>query len=151
MPTLTSSYPLESLAVGQYFTVYNRARFQHARVAASEYGRRHSRAYSCRIQEDGRTMRVYRVADNQMRVDQRGAVGRRLLPDVPRSIVEPTRAQFLEWLASFAPGQSYAMPVSYSAMYVNMVQWCLEYTNQTNILVTAGLWHDRTLMIHRLV
>lgn len=149
MPTLTSSYPLDSLAVGQYFTVNYRARFQHARVAASEFGRKHSRAFSCRIQDDGQTMRVYRVADSQAHVDKRGRNGRRMLPAIPQSIVEPTRVQFLEWLRTFAPGQSYSMPVSYSAMYLNMVSWCFEYSSQTGILITAGLWHDRSLMIHR--
>lgn len=146
MPTLTATYPLATLNVGSYFTVYNR--FQHARVAASEYGRKHRQAFSCRMQDgEPRSMRVYRVEFDQATVDQRGRNGRRELPDVPASIVAPTREQYCAWLASFAPGQSYAMPIAYYGMFGNMMEWTRSFSELTGDLFTAGLWHDGTLMI----
>ncbi len=47
---LTKQYPFGEIKVGQYFEV--RDRFQHARVAASEYGRKHRMCFTCRMQAE---------------------------------------------------------------------------------------------------
>jgi len=123
---LTKSYPLNQMAIGDYFVV--RDRFQHARVAASEYARRHGMAFSCRMQEDG-TMHVYRCENNQAIVDQRGSRGRRR---IVRAVNEPSAAQFSEWLSTFAVGQSYMMPACYSHLFAAMLAWCELHSIKSN-------------------
>lgn len=141
--TLTDTYPLRALAVGQYFTVYSR--FQHARVAASEYGRKHGMAFSCRMQDDG-TMRVYRCERSQATIDQRGRNGKRRI----EYATIPTQEQFNSWLATFAPGQLQVIPRTMREHYLLMQAWLslyvlttgLEYRYGTdaigNLLVTRG-------------
>jgi hypothetical protein len=128
--TLTATYPLETLTVGNYFTVTNQ--FQHARVAASEYGRKHGMVFSCRKQDDG-SMRVYRVARDQANVDIRGRQGHR---HIPQSIVIPTQEQFNQWLSTFNAGSSYAMPTTYRGHYLLFTAWVSLYALQN-----AATWH----------
>lgn len=142
--TLTAQYPFDALTVGNYFTVY--ARFQHARVAASEYGRKHGMVFSCRMQPD-RTMRVYRVASDQARVDQRGRHGKRRIES---TTVEPTQVQFNEWLDTFEHGQSYSMPTSYRASYLLMTAWVSLYALQHGEAWKCGTSGKGELLITRL-
>lgn len=142
--TLTSQYPFDALAVGNYFTVYSR--YQHARVAASEYGRKHGLVFSCRMQPD-RTMRVYRVASDQQKVDQRGRQGKRRIDHV---LAMPTEQEFYQWLATFAPGQSFSMPTTYRAHYLLMQAWCSLYAIKTSQQWKCGNSSDGTLLITRI-
>lgn len=118
---LTKTYPFDSMSIGDSFVVSTR--FQHARVAASEYARRHNQAFTCRVQPD-RTMIVYRVANDQKIVDQRGRRGRRRIA----AVNDPTAMQFAQWLDSFTPGQSYLMPAHYSHLFAAMIAWCELYS-----------------------
>lgn len=145
MPTLTSTYPFKSLAIGDSFTVYND--FQHCRVAASEYGRKHGQCYTCRMADEPRRMTITRCKDSQAVIDQRGRSGRREIPLVPTTIVEPSRSQYLEWLATFAPGQSYRMPASYTHLFGNMMLWTAQFSQSTGHMYTAGLMADGSLSI----
>lgn len=77
MFTRTSQYNFAALEVGKYIQVYTQ--FQHARVAASEYGRKHNKVFTCRKQEDG-SMKIYRVANDQANVDRRGRNAMRAIP-----------------------------------------------------------------------
>lgn len=131
--TLTASYPFRSMSVGDSFVI--RQRFQHCRVAASEYAHRHGVVFTCRMQAD-RSMIVYRVASDQHPVDQRGRNGRR---HIPSQSSDPTALQFDTWLASLAPGQSYLMPASYRHLYAAMQAWCELHSIKRNRHVTATL------------
>lgn len=118
---LTRQYQFNTLGIGDSLVVYQR--FQHARVAASEYARRHNVVFSCRVEYDdagNKSMRIHRVAQDQARVDNRGRNGRRRIA----SNNEPTALQFDAWLSGFSVGQSYIMPASYSHMYAAMQAWC---------------------------
>jgi hypothetical protein len=122
IPTLTASYPFASLSVGNYFTVLRK--YQHARVAASEYGRKNGMVFSCRMQED-RSMRVYRVAKDQEPVDKRGRHGRRR---IDTALHLPTQTEFDAWLGTFKAGQSFAMPITYRAQFLLMQAWASLYS-----------------------
>lgn len=143
MSTLTATYPFTALAVGNYFTVEEQ--FQHARVAASEYGRKHGQCYSCRKQQDG-TMRVYRVNVDQRSVDQRGRRGKRRI-DV--SIPMPTEEQFYSWLATFMPTMSYVMPATYRQHYLLMQAWTSLYAIRNRQEWHCGMTSNQELMINR--
>jgi hypothetical protein len=139
---LTSTYPFDSMSVGDSFTVIGR--FQHARVAASEYARKHSQCYTCRMQPDG-TMKIFRCEANQIPVDQRGRRGRRR---IVQAVNEPSSIQFGEWLATFAVGQSYNMPASYAHLFTAMIAWCELYSLRSGRNVRAERNGD-TLVITR--
>lgn len=141
--SLTKQYPFESMSVGDSFTVI--ARFQHARVAASEYGRKHGCVFTCRMQED-RTMIVYRVEANQASVDVRGRRGRRRIV----ANADPTALQFDAWLQGFSVGQSYTMPSSYVHLYAAMQAWCELHSIKRGRTVTATV-QAGTLVIHRAI
>lgn len=130
MFNLTKSYPFNSMSVGDSFVVTSR--FQHARVAASEYARRNNVVFTCRMQDDG-TMIVYRVSIDQQPIDQRGRRGRRRIT----ASVDPTASQFGEWLATFGVGQSYLMPASYDHLFVAMVAWCELFSLHSGRCVVA--------------
>jgi hypothetical protein len=138
---LTKSYPFDSMSVGDSFVVNQR--YQHARVAASEYARRHNVVFTCRMQED-RSMLVIRVAHDQERVDQRGRNGRRRIP----ANSDPTQLQFMQWLATFAVGQSYTMPALYSHLFLAMAAWCELYSIRASCNVTSVMIGG-TLLIKR--
>lgn len=114
----TAKYPLSTMSVGDSFKVYES--FQHCRVAASEYARKHGMVFSCRMQDDG-SMIVHRCEANQATVDARGARGRRRIVS---ATTEPTSQQFIEWLTSFGLGSSYVMPSNYSHLFLAMQAWC---------------------------
>lgn len=141
--TLTGQYPFAALTVGNYFIVYGR--YQHARVAASEYGRKHGMVFSCRMQPD-RTMRVYRVASDQANVDKRGRQGKRR---IDTSIVMPTEQQFYEWLATFTPGQSFSMPTTYRPHYLLMTAWTTLYALRYKQVWHCGTSSNGELLINR--
>lgn len=142
-PTInqTSIYPFAALSIGDHFTVYHR--FQHCRVAASEYGRKHNMVFSCRMQED-RSMNVYRVELSQKPVDQRGRNGRRAIP----AVNGPTFEQFTTYLATLVVGQSVRLK-QYQDMFPIMSDWCSMYSTVYGVMITGGLWHDGTFMITR--
>lgn len=140
---LTATYPFTALQVGNYFTVSTK--YQHARVAASEYGRKHGMVFSCRKQPDG-TMRVYRVASDQRTVDVRGRQGKRR---IDTSIAMPTEQQFMEWLATFKPTEMYAMPVIYRQHYLLMQAWVSLYALRTNQAWKCGNTTTGELLITR--
>lgn len=142
--SLTSTYPFQQMSVGDSFTVSDR--FQHARVAASEYARRNGVVFSCRMQDD-RTMRVHRVENNQAPVDRRGARGRRR---IVTAIAEPTRNQFTEWLSTFGVAQAYIMPVNYSHCYAAMEAWCELATLQGAMSFACDRTSDNALRIRRI-
>lgn len=144
---LTKLYPFSAMTVGSSFVVYSR--FQHARVAASEYGRKHGMCFTCRMEEDngnGRTMRVHRIELDQTTVDQRGRNGKREI--VTPEVDHPTESEYLGWLATLTG--TYNMPLSYQARYPEMMLWTSQYNDRTGRFVTAGLWHDGSLMITRI-
>lgn len=118
------------MSVGDSFIVASR--FQHARVAASEYAKRHGCVFTCRMQPD-RTMIVYRVASDQARIDNRGRIGKRRIV----ACTDPTAMQFDTWLATFQVGQAYSMPASYSHIYVAMQAWCELHSIKRGRHVTA--------------
>lgn len=132
---LTKQYPFDSLSVGSSFTVYQR--FQHCRVAASEYARRHNLVFTCRMAHDNGTdsMTVYRVEVSQRPVDQRGRNARRRIP----SQSDPTALQFDTWLASLLPGQSYLMPATYAHCFNAMQAWCELHSLKRHRNVTSVL------------
>jgi hypothetical protein len=131
------------MSVGDSFTVTER--FQHCRVAASEYSRRFNVVFTCRKQDDD-TMIVYRVANDQKPVDQRGRHGRRKIVTVS----EPTAMQFDQWLASFEPGQSYVMPETYSHLFAAIIAWCELHSIKRQRSITASLIGGK-LLITRLI
>jgi hypothetical protein len=137
--TRTSQYHLETLAIGDSIVVTER--FQHARVAASEYARRNNACFTCRMQDDG-SMIIYRVNLDQRPIDARGRRGKRKIV----STVDPTALQFQQWLGSFAPGSSYTMPRSYSHLFVAMIAWCELYSIKTGITVTAHVMNGELLI-----
>lgn len=141
--TLTETYPLAALAVGEYFTV--RDHFQHARVAASEYGRKHGLVFSCRMQQD-RTMRVYRVARDQASVDVRGRNGKRRIDVV---VAVPTQVQFNNWLATFQPTQLFVMPKSYQLHFLLMQAWVSLYAIEHGQEWACGTDSNGNLLITR--
>lgn len=141
--TLTSQYPFDAMTVGSVFTVYSR--FQHARVAASEYGRKHGCVFTCRMQDDG-SMQVHRVSNDQANVDQRGRRSNRRLAHATN---DPTREQFMQWIGSFEIGQSYTMPIAYTHLYSAMTAWCEVYSLRINRSIVATLLPDMTLLIQR--
>lgn len=145
---LTRQYPFDTMAIGDYFTVFSH--FQHCRVAASEYARKHNQVYSCRMQpndETGqRSMRVYRVAGNQDQVDKRGRQGKRIIPTAQPA---PTRNQFFGWLNTFSAGQSFLMPASYSASFQVMEAWAEVYSLKTGIKFRTALQPSGSLLISR--
>lgn len=143
IPNRTAQYPFAGMAVGNYFTVWSH--FQHARVAASEYGRKNGMVFSCRKQPDG-SMRVYRVEGSQALVDQRGRQGKRRIPS---TVHQPTKQEFVGWLATFAPGQSFTMPATYSQTFLAMQAWCELYSLQSGIAMHSALQPNGTLLIAR--
>jgi hypothetical protein len=138
---LTKQYPFQALSVGNHFIVTER--FQHARVAASEFARKHGMVFTCRMQSDG-TMHVIRVEANQASVDVRGAKGKRRIPVI---VKQPTKAEFMGWLAMFLPGQSFAMPATYTASFDLMSAWVELFAVKTNQLYRAALQPNGTLLI----
>lgn len=140
---LTKQYPFESLAIGNYFTV--REKYQHARVAASEYARKHGQCYTCRMQPDG-TMRVIRVERDQIPVDARGARGRR---KIPATVTFPTKQQFTAWLLNLAPGELYYMPATYQSQFELMQAWCELCSIKANVSIKSALQANGTLLIAR--
>lgn len=140
--TLTDTYPLRALAVGQHFTVQNR--FQHARVAASEYGRKHGMCFSCRMQDDG-TMRVYRCERTEAMVDQRGRNGKRRIDYVAC----PTQDQFNSWLATFAPGQLQVIPRTMQDHYLLFQAWLTLYSMQHGQAWRCGTDSNGNLLVTR--
>lgn len=145
---LTRQYPFDSMAVGDYFTVFSH--FQHCRVAASEFARKHNQVYSCRMQPKDatglRSMRVYRVELNQDAVDKRGREGKRR---IPQRIEQPSRNQFFGWLNTFNPGQSFLMPVAYAGSFDLMQAWIEVYSLKTGIRFRSGLQPNGSLLIAR--
>lgn len=139
MSTLTSMYPFRSMSVGDTFRVLSR--FQHCRVAASDYSRKHGYVFTCRMQDDG-TMLVHRVSNDQKPIDQRGSRGRR------RIVVnhDPTQAQFAEWLATFAVGQSYSLPASYGHLFLVMDAWTEIYSLRSGRQFTTSRVGDNLLI-----
>ena len=140
---LTKTYPFDSMSVGDSFTILTR--FQHARVAASEYSRKHGVCFTCRMQDDG-SMKVYRCENNQLPVDQRGRRGRRR---IVQAVNEPSSAQFGEWLSTFDIGQRYNMPAIYAHLFTAMQAWCELHSLRTGRMVTAERLGDM-LVITRL-
>lgn len=139
---LTKTYPFHTMQIGDSFTVS--ARFQHARVAASEYARRHNMVFTCRVQDDD-TMIIYRVAQDQAKIDQRGRSGRRRITNT----IDPTAMQFGQWLAGFQVGQSYTMPSSYSHLYTAMIAWSELYSLRSGRSIVASM-NGGALLINRL-
>jgi hypothetical protein len=139
----TSEYPFDALAVGNYFTVHDH--MQHARVAASEYGRKHGMVFSCRMQPD-RTMRVYRCDGSQANVDKRGRQGKRA---IPTTIKQPTKQEFFDWLSTFKPGQLFVMPSTYTATFLLMQAWTELYSIKNAATFRSALQSDGTLLIAR--
>lgn len=149
VPNLTAQYPFDLMRVGDYFTVFSH--FQHCRVAASEYARKHQQCYSCRMQAENpntgiRSMRVYRVESNQDAVDKRGRTGKR---KIPQRIEQPTRNQFFGWLNTFRPSQSFLMPVEYRNSFDLMQAWAEVYSLKTGIRFRCGIQPNGTLLIAR--
>lgn len=144
VPNRTSQYPFAALTVGNYFTVTEQ--FQHARVAASEYGRRHGMVFSCRKQPD-RTMRVYRVAADQARVDQRGRQGKRIIP--VQAATMPSQSDFCGWLSMFKPGDSFALPSAYAPHFQLMQAWCELHSFRTGVAYRSALQSNGTLLVAR--
>lgn len=140
---LTKSYPFDQMAVGDSFTVAER--FQHARVAASEYARRYGVVFTCRVQDD-RTMRVYRVENNQAPVDRRGARGRRR---IVQAIAEPSKHEFQQWLLQFTIAQTYIMPAHYSHCFAAFEAW-VELLQFTSLQRYTCVRSDGTLRIMRI-
>lgn len=128
---LTQAYNFGSLQVGDYLVVYER--FQHARVAASEYGRKHRMVFSCRMQANS-TMHVYRVEGTQANIDKRGRQGKRI---IPRKVDLPTKDQFITWLGTLQPGQHVNMIVDYEGMYPVMQAWCELYSLRSGIMIST--------------
>ena len=143
-PTLTASYPFASLSVGNHFIV--RSRFQHARVAASEYARKNGVVFSCRMQAD-RTMHVYRVAKDQEPIDKRGRHGRRR---IEAALHLPTQQEFDGWLGTFKADQSFAMPVTYRAQYLLMQAWASLYAIHNKQEWKSGNTANGELMLTRI-
>lgn len=141
--TRTSEYPFDALTVGNYFVVSDH--HQHARVAASEYGRKHGMVFSCRMQPD-RTMRVYRCDGSQANVDKRGRQGKRV---IPTTIKQPTKQEFFGWLNTFKPGQSFVMPSAYTDTFLLMQAWVELYSLKANVSMHSALQSDGTLLIAR--
>jgi hypothetical protein len=141
--TLTSQYHFASLTVGNYITVVER--FQHARVAASEFARRHGMVFSCRMQPDG-TMRVYRVAADQAKVDVRGRTGKRR---IPARVDLPTKAQFMQWLDTLPVGTLYYMPISYASHYMLFDAWIDIYNmhQRSMRIIRAAIQPDGRLLV----
>lgn len=142
-PSRTSQYPFSDLGIGHYFSVDEH--FQHARVAASEYGRRNGVVFSCRMQED-RTMRVYRVERNQASVDVRGRQGHRA---IPQAVTLPSKQQFTGFLLTLKPGMSYKMPAQYSSAFELMQAWTELTALKTRIVLRSALQSDGTLLLSR--
>jgi hypothetical protein len=140
--TLTATYPLAALAVGQFFTV--NSRLQHARVAASEYGRKHGMAFSCRVQEDG-SMRVYRCERSQAVIDQRGRNGKRRI-DYQQA---PTQDQFNTWLATFDAGQLQVISNTMHDHYLLMQAWLSLYALQTGQAWRCGTDSNGNMLVTR--
>jgi len=93
-------------------------------------------------------MRIYRIEVSQQEIDARGAMSRR---EIPATNDRPTEMQWVNWLNTLQPGQSHAMPLSYQSQYLDMMQWTARYSSGTGAFISAGLWHDGTLMVHRIV
>lgn len=144
--SLTSTYPFESMQVGDSFVVSDR--FQHARVAASEYARRNGQCYSCRVEYvDGqRYLRVHRTMNDQIPVDRRGSRGRRR---IVQAVAEPSSADFSTWLITFAVGQQYIMPESYTHLYSAMIAWCELHSIKHSVYVSAQVVNNE-LVIKRI-
>lgn len=138
---LTKQYPFHALSVGNHFTVTER--FQHARVAASEFARKNGMVFTCRMQSDG-TMRIYRVEASQAAVDSRGARGKRRIPVTAK---QPTKAEFMGWLATFQAGQSFAMPTTYVLSFELMAAWVELFAVKTNQTFRTALQPNGTLLI----
>jgi|SRR5882724_3563429 len=136
----TKQYGFESLSVGNYVVVTER--FQHARVAASEYGRKNNAVFSCRMQDDG-SMHVYRCDATQATVDVRGARGKRRI----HYSNGPTRDQFNAWLTGLA-ACTVTMPATYAAQFDLMSAWCELYSLRSGVQVTAIRQGD-TLLIKK--
>lgn len=128
---LTHAYNFGSLQIGDYLVVYER--FQHARVAASEYGRKHNMVFSCRMQPNG-TMHVYRVNATQATVDRRGRVGKRA---IPHKVDFPSKDEFITWLGTLQPGQHVNMVKEYEGMYPVMMAWCELYSLRTGRMIST--------------
>ncbi len=138
--TRTSQYNFDSLAVGNYLVVADH--YQHARVAASEFGRKHGMVFSCRMQPD-RTMRVYRVEASQSTVDNRGRQGRRR---IPQTTPQPTKQQYMGWLATFEPGQSFLMPSDYAGSFQLMQAWTELYSLKVGVQFRAVIQSNGLLI-----
>lgn len=138
MLTKRSKYPFLNMQVGQSFTLPSGWDMQHARVAASEYGRRHNMVFTCRMQDDG-SMIVYRIEGTQATVDKRGRASKRVIPDVLTAANSgmPTEQQFRDWLATLPPGTSYDMPHHYDSMYARFVVWTMTYGLNTSTAIAT--------------
>lgn len=128
------------MAIGDSFIV--RERHQHARVAASEYARRHGMVFTCRMQED-RTMVVHRVTNDQRPIDQRGRNGRRRIV-APSS--DPNAVSFEQWLQSLTPGMSVTIRSNYRHLFSAMQAWVELHALKTGRNVTS-LLHGGELLI----
>jgi hypothetical protein len=83
-----------------------------------------------------RTMRVYRVEASQASVDNRGRQGKRRIPN---AVPQPTKQQFMGWLETFAPGQSFLMPDTYSQSFQLMQAWVELYSLKTGVQFKSAI------------
>lgn len=150
--TKRSNYPFKNMVVGQSFTLPVGWDMQHARVSASEYGRRHNAVFTCRMQEDG-SMRIYRVALSQQDIDRRGRNSMRVIPSTEILTLAnanvPTEDQFKQWLGTLTPGSHYDMPISYSTVYQRMASWVVSYGLEHGVPYSTSLTASGLLRIAR--
>lgn len=139
----TASYPFNTMLPGDTFVVYGRENFQHARVACSDRSRRTREAYSCRIQEGGQTMLVHRCEDNQKPVDRRGAIAKRKLTT---PVSDPSREQFMLWLATLPTGTTVTMHAHYTHLYDRMIDWCEIYSLRYSVNVLTSVSQNGLLI-----
>lgn len=148
----TKTYRFDLLAVGQSIRIPLGWDMQHARVAASEHGRRHNKVFTCRKQEDG-SMLIYRVELTQRDIDTRGRNSHRAIPSTEiltlASADQPTQAQFTQWLTSFTVGQRYTLPLHYSTQYRTWVGWTIDHSLHSHQGFTTTVDSDGSLIIVR--
>lgn len=139
--TLTEQYHFDLMNVGDAITVYSR--FQHARVAASEFGRKHGVVFTCRMQPD-RSMVIHRVAQDQSNIDKRGRQGKRR---ISQSVIDPTQQEFTKWLDTFEVDQSFAMPVTYRHLFLVMQAWTELHALRTGKGFKSGITFAGELLV----
>lgn len=148
----TRLYNLKSMQIGQSVRLPKGWDMQHARVAASDYGRRHNKVFTCRMQEDG-SMLIYRCELTQRDIDRRGAVSMREIPSTEimtlAHVLAPTKEQFTQWLASFAVGQTATLKSQYKPSYKDMVGYVIDYALSTGKGLSTSVSADGLLIIQR--